>query len=140
MCLIFTASTGAGSFHNSSRILGPFLDWLFPAMSQDDVSHIVFLIRKCAHMTEYAMLAFLLWRAIRKPVRNDPRPWSWRQALVVVLLVFLYAASDEFHQRFVPTRDPSIRDVIIDTCGGTLGMLALWVFWKIQRYASSNDN
>ena len=97
------------------------------------MNRIVFFIRKCAHATEYAILALLLWRAIRKPVRNDPRPWHWGQALGVVLLVLLYAASDEFHQRFVPGRDASIRDVMIDTSGGILGLLVLWAFHYLGR-------
>jgi VanZ family protein len=133
MCLIFTASTGAGSFQNSSRILAPLLHWLFPAMPQPDVNRIVFLIRKCAHMTEYAILALVVWRAIRKPIRNDPRPWSWGQALAVALLVLLYASSDEFHQRFVPGRDASLRDVMLDTIGGVLGLLIIWAFWRSRR-------
>ena len=68
----------------------------------------IYFIRKCAHLTEYAMLALLLWRAVRKPVKNDPRPWIWREARLALLLVVLYAASDEFHQLFVPSRDAAV--------------------------------
>ena len=81
----------------------------------------------------------LLWRAIRKPVRNDPRPWHWGQALGVALLVLLYAASDEFHQRFVPSRDASLRDVLIDTSGGALGLLILWAFCRSRRGGITNE-
>jgi len=69
------------------------------------------ILRKCAHMTEYAILAFLLARAFG---REAP-------ALVVGVL---YAASDEFHQSFVSGRHASPVDVAIDTVGVLLGLLA----------------
>ena len=95
-------------------------------MSDDHVHLIHHLIRKCAHLTEYAVLGILLWRAIRKPVRNDPRPWSWREAAIAVLIVFAYASSDEFHQMFVPTRTPLVSDVFVDTMGAMIGMVVLF--------------
>ncbi|MGD0615630.1 MAG: VanZ family protein, partial [Verrucomicrobiota bacterium] len=84
-----------------------------------------------AHLTEYAILAVLLVRALRKLGEGDPRRWSWRQAWWTVLLVALYAASDEFHQIFVPTREASVRDVMIDTIGGIAGLL---LFWAVGRW------
>ena len=56
-----------------------------------------------------------------------------REAGVALSLVFLYAASDEFHQRFVPTRTPLVSDVFIDTCGGAAGMFALWIFGRLRK-------
>ena len=47
---------------------------------------------------------------------------------------FLYAASDEIHQYFVPGRACQIRDVCIDTAGVLTGVLfVLWVGWMIRR-------
>jgi VanZ family protein len=136
MCLIFSASGDAKSFQHSSRIIGPLFQWLFPHASEQTVNFVVLVARKCAHVTEYTILAWLLWRALRRPKRNDPRPWSWRLAVMVVLLVMLYAASDEFHQRFVPSRTPSVHDVMIDTCGGALGMIVLWLFSRLAKRAA----
>jgi VanZ family protein len=51
----------------------------------------------------------------------------------VLSLVFLYAASDEFHQRFVPTRTPLVSDVLIDTCGGAAGLFAVWIFGRLRK-------
>ena len=132
MCVIFTASGDAHSFRHSSRILGPVLRWIFPNISESAVNTTVTVIRKCAHLTEYAVLALLFWRMLRKPVKKDSRPWSWRHAAIAVLLVALYAATDEFHQNFVPSRDASVRDVLIDTAGGAGGMLLLWAIgtWR----------
>lgn len=133
MCLIFAGSSDAKSYEHSSLLVEPFLHWLFPSMSQEHVHLIHHLLRKCAHLTEYALLAWLLWRAVRKPVRNDSRPWSWREAGFVVMIVFLYASSDEIHQIFVPTRTPLVSDVFIDTSGAMLGLLALWAIGSLFR-------
>jgi VanZ family protein len=125
MALVFSASADSHSYQHSSRILGPLLHWLFPHLSESTLDLLLLLGRKCAHLTEYAVLGALIWRALRRPARNDPRPWSWRPVLWSVLCVALYASSDEFHQRFVPSRDPEVRDVAIDTMGGILGILAV---------------
>jgi len=126
MSLIFVGSSDSKSYVHSSRIIVPLLHWLFPHMTPEHVELIHHLFRKCAHLTEYAILAFLLWRAIRKPIPNDPRPWQWRDAALAIFIVFLYASTDEFHQRFVPTRTPMVSDVFIDTSGATAGMILLW--------------
>ena len=133
MALIFTASSDTKSFARSSRILAPLLHWLFPQMPEETMSFIVLLARKGAHLTEYAVLALLLWRAVRKPAKKDPRPWNWPEARLVLLTVALYAASDEFHQQFVPSRDSAVHDVFIDTAGGAASLLALWAFGRRQK-------
>jgi VanZ family protein len=130
MSMIFLASNDSKSYTHSSRLVEPLLHWLFPHMSQAHVEAIHHVIRKCAHLTEYAVLAILLWRAVRKPTRRDSRPWSWREALIAVLMVFLYASTDEFHQRFVPTRTPMVSDVFIDTSGAIVGMILLWAIGR----------
>jgi VanZ family protein len=126
MGVIFLGSCDSHSWQHSSRLLGPLLHWLFPNMPATQVDRIVFACRKLAHLAEYSMLALLLWRAVRQPVRNDPRPWSWPQARLVTLLCAFYAGTDEFHQLFVPTREARVGDVMLDTCGAVLALLFLW--------------
>jgi VanZ family protein len=41
----------------------------------------------------------------------------------VLLGCALVAASDEFHQTFVKSRTPSVRDVLLDVGGASLGLL-----------------
>ncbi len=79
------------------------------------------LVRKGAHMTEYAILFFLYRRALR--LSGAKRP-----GLFALALCALYAASDEFHQMFTEDRGPSPVDVAIDTAGAALmgGVLALF--------------
>ena len=135
MCLIFSASADAQSYQHSSALFEPLLNWLFPQMSQEDIERMHHLFRKTGHLTEYALLALLLWRAIRQPKKTDrgSRPWRWDEAGLSLATVFLYAASDEFHQIFVPTRTALVSDVIIDTSGGALGLLLLWVIGKDRK-------
>lgn len=130
MLLIFSASADSKSYQHSSALFEPLLHWLFPRMSQDQVELLHHLFRKTAHLTEYALLALFLWRALRQPQRSDRRPWRWDEAGLSLTIVFAYAASDEFHQIFVPTRTPLVSDVLIDTTGGAIGLLLLWSFGK----------
>ena len=73
-----------------------------------------FVLRKLAHVTEYAVLTLLWWRALRGfGVSRDNR-------LVVVLAIAIalpYAASDEYHQTFVRGRHGTPIDVLIDSVG-----------------------
>jgi VanZ family protein len=135
MSVIFTASSDAHSYEHSSRFIEPLLHWLFPQMSQEHVEQIHHLIRKCAHLTEYAVFAVLLWRALHLSKNNLP-VWSWPKVGGTLLIVFLYAATDEFHQSFVPTRTPLVSDVFIDTTGGAIGLFALWVFCRWRERAA----
>ena len=71
------------------------------------------ILRKFAHITEYFILTFLLYRAIKKSFALSPSYlifWPF-------ILSFLYAISDEIHQNFVPTRSGNIGDVLIDALG-----------------------
>ena len=71
------------------------------------------VLRKCAHVTEYFVLTLLLYRAFRK---STQMPFS-RLLFWSAALSFLYAASDEYHQTFVPHRSGRPLDVVIDLIG-----------------------
>ena len=133
MVLIFSASGDAASFQHSSRIIGPLLHWLLPNLSPATVNLIVTAVRKCAHLTEYAVLALLFWRARRKPGFRDRRPWDWSLAGEALWVTMFYAATDEFHQTFVPSREGCVRDVLIDSCGAVGGLCALWLLFRLRK-------
>lgn len=78
-----------------------------------------FVLRKIAHVLEYAVLAALLARAWPQ------RKYLFWEAFAVAVF---YAASDEFHQLFVIGRDGSLRDVLIDSIGAFLGLRAYIFF------------
>ncbi len=131
MAVIFIASSKAGSVQHTSRILGPFIHWMFPSFSEQKVREIVFSIRKSSHAIEYAILAVLVWRARRKPFRNDHRPWYLFDAMVAWGIAALYAVTDEFHQTFVASRQGSFWDVLLDSAGAALGLL---LFWRVGKF------
>jgi VanZ family protein len=133
MVIIFSASSDSGSFQHSSRIIGPLVRWLLPNLSNEAVHAIVVFVRKCAHLAEYAVLALLLWRALRQESAQDYPAWRWSKAGLVLALVALYAASDEIHQAFVPSREASIWDVLLDTSGAAFGLLCLWGFGRSRK-------
>ncbi len=66
-------------------------------------------------MLGYALLAVAYWRGIGK-TRSKSILLAW-------LLVILYAATDEFHQRFTPGRNARVFDVGIDAVGGGIGLI-----------------
>ncbi len=125
MVLIYSGSSDRMSFQHSSRIIAPFLRWLLSALSDDAVHSVVFVVRKCAHVGEYAVLALLVWRALRALSPGDVDVWRWRLAIHTLLVVTLYAASDELHQLFVASRQASVLDVLLDTSGGVLALILI---------------
>ncbi len=82
------------------------------------------ILRKCAHASEYAVLAVLLFRALG---RNRP----------AFLIGFAYAITDELHQAFVGGRHASPFDVSMDAAGLALGLLVLHAtrLWTPSRSA-----
>jgi hypothetical protein len=61
--VIFLGSTDLMSAEHTSRFIVPFLRWLKPDISPETFASIHFIVRKCAHVGEYAVLALLLLRA-----------------------------------------------------------------------------
>ena len=121
VCVIFFGSTDVLSAEHTSRFMVPFLLWLKPEMSPEKILFIVIVMRKSAHVSEYAILALLLWRAVRSnPTLRTTRPMLLGAALVACAV---FAASDEFHQSFVKSRTPSVRDVMLDVAGAVFGLL-----------------
>jgi len=71
------------------------------------------ILRKIAHMMEYGILTFLLYRAFRDTWKLDTLSLLFYPAVIS----FAYAVSDEIHQLFVPNRHGAVVDVWIDTVG-----------------------
>ena len=117
MAFIFMGSTDLMSAEHTSRYLTPLLLWLKPDISLDTIAQIHFLVRKIAHLTEYAILAILLMRALCERATS-----LWRGAAVVLIVAVLFALADEYHQSFVASRTSSLGDAAIDSAGVLLGI------------------
>src|SRR2546423_2200608 len=131
MVFIFVGSTDLLSAEHTSRFIGPFLRWFAPDVSEATIASIQLVVRKCAHLTEYAILAALVYRALR--VHRE------RVLILAFLLAAIYAALDEFHQSFVASRTASPWDVVID-CIGALAGLAVYSLFCNRKSRIENEN
>lgn len=83
------------------------------------------IIRKLAHLTEYAIGGVLVYSLILT-YKLKPK----FQFLFSWMLVTVYAITDEVHQLFIPGRSGRIIDVYIDTLGVLIGMCGFLVLLK----------
>jgi VanZ family protein len=126
------------TFNHSTRSWSRFARYWLPALSWmalifflsslqgsslSDFGSLDFFVKKGAHITEYAILYLLLFRAFHTVMDT-------RKALIVSAIIgVLYAVSDEYHQTFVPLREGRVRDVIIDS----IGIFLMYLFLR-RRY------
>lgn len=129
--LIFLFSTTAFSAENTGHILHPLLEWLFGKISEARFDFIHFLVRKAAHLTVYATLSALWFRAGRGPRSG----WRASWALLGLLVSLLIASADEFHQSFVPSRTGTPWDVLLNTFGALLAQAAIAFCARRQPHA-----
>jgi VanZ family protein len=122
MLIIFAGSTDVLSASHSGMILRPIVLRLFPNISEAGLATIHFFVRKLSHFSEYAILALLAARAFYASTHAGLRQKWFTAALV---LVIIYAFSDEFHQSFEASRTASIYDSFIDIAGGATALLFL---------------
>jgi len=131
--LIFSVSGDKKSVHHSSRLIEPLVRWLIPDISDEAVQQTVFAVRKGAHVTEYAVLALLLWRALRGPNAAGAPGWPKTIAAWAWAGAVLFAISDEIHQTYVPGRQGAVLDVFIDSIGAAAGLFALWLLGRWRK-------
>lgn len=92
-----------------------------PVIRVSEVKWWDFAIHKIAHLIEYAVLYILTFYALRHK--------NWQNAII---LVFIFALTDEIHQDFIPGRECKVRDIGFDSLGAFIGVwlrskLALWL-------------
>jgi len=82
---------------------------------------------KIFHFLVYAILGFFVVGSFSSFVKGI----SVREAQWAFLIIFCYAVSDEFHQSFIPGRDPSAGDILADCLGG------IFVIWLVRLRSKS---
>lgn len=131
----FSSRTGDLSATDSGKIgmlMGQIFVPGFENWSQEKQTEfaekIDYPIRKTAHATEYAILGMLLVGAYvdREKTRRARILFPW-------LIGTAYAATDEFHQLFVPGRSGQISDVCLDSVGVFTGVLILWIIIALKE-------
>ena len=109
-------------------VLNTFGDYNEPLTETQEVQvlNVEHIIRKLAHFTIYTILGLLLMSLTETfDFTNKKR------LLLSVLIGFLYACLDEFHQSFTPGRTPLFTDVLIDMLGVIVGSLIVLICVKI---------
>ncbi len=119
ICVLLASSDAFSSQHT-----GGGLQWLVDSLTGHRLNELAleivqFIIRKLAHLTEYGILGFLWFRA----VRGEEGGWRLRWSAIAVFIALAVATTDEIHQSFVPSRTASPLDVVIDVCGALLAQL-----------------
>ena len=137
----FSAQPAQQSSKTSHSVSYKFAEWQNRLFRQgkteqalsDQAESMQLIIRKSAHMGEYAILAILLY------LHFSCYPLKKRQIQLLALGITAgYAASDEIHQLFVPGRAGRLSDVCIDSLGGLLGLLLCLIILHLLSRRKNN--
>lgn len=130
----FSARNGEQSSSDSNKVgtvlgkllIPQFTEWT-DKMQVEFAVKIDHIVRKTAHVTEYAVLGFLLAQAFMedkaKLLFRIIMPWC---------IGALYAATDEIHQLFIPGRSGQISDVLLDSVGVLIGVMVVNIWDKLK--------
>ena len=109
---------------NTLALLDPFVRWLWPSASFDDIDRVHLMAREFGHFLIPAAAFTVL---VIGPLRRRP--------LVALLLCTAFAVIDESFQSFMPGRTGSVADVIVDVSGATLAYAIYRAFLRISTSA-----
>lgn len=118
MLFIFIMSSFNGVM--SSNQSGSIATLIYNIFNISDTSKVSFIIRKCAHVSEFFILGILVINLVSK--YNVKHIY-----LISFIICVLYSSSDEFHQLFVPGRSGQVTDIFIDMIGVVLGLLLVFL-------------
>ena len=129
IAVVLSLGSGMGSMNETSRLIRPLLEFIFPSAPPEILTIYHGYIRKSAHFVEYAVLALLAFRALA--------PFRHKYALAFGVAVFV-AIIDEFNQSLNPSRTSSIRDVALDLAGAASAILVLAIIAICRRSRRQN--
>ena len=115
--LVLVLFLGSAYFaaQETGRFVLPLLKFLMPATPPAQLHAIHLVLRKLAHVAEYAVLALLWFKAVHRVGGRTPRTAAW----VALSICLACAFADEAHQSTIPSRQGSARDFVIDAFGAT---------------------
>ena len=117
-------STDTFSARHTASILERIIRFFYREISTWHFHILHVMVRKTAHFTVYGLLslsAFYSWRATF-PRRSR---WVFSWSVLALVLTLVAASLDEFHQSFVPSRGPSVYDVMLDMMGAIFVQILL---------------
>ena len=135
-----SSETGTISTGRSSSVL-EFIEMIFGKGVMSEA-----VLRKIAHIIEYAILTVLSFLSVRFTNKASiTRSYSESPVKLIksdnemyiafsMWLSLLTAVVDEYHQLFVDGRDGSIRDVLIDSIGIIIVLIIIRVVFTFYLY------
>ena len=133
LILIAIESTPWLSFQNTGHMLAALISWLWP-VNQPGINLANTALREIGHVTGYAVLSWLLfraWRATLRPVEGAEWAISW--SAIAFFMTAGVASLDEWHQTFLVSRTGSIHDVYLDSAAALAAQLLIFVFLRSRR-------
>jgi VanZ family protein len=118
-----------GADHTSGplRAIFQFIFWHVGDARWERIHH---YIRKTGHFVGYGLIG-LAW--LRAWWMTLPQSAFRKDALLALAGTALIAASDEYHQSFLPNRTSSVWDVLLDCCGAIVMLVAAYIFVRMLR-------
>jgi VanZ family protein len=129
MAVILLLSSDFGSAQHTGGILEPLIRAVWRTASPHEIEHLHGLVRKAAHVAEYAVLALLWFRAFAAGSR-----WPTGLALAAAVTACAsWAAVDEAHQSLYTSRGASVMDVALDTAAAVAAAIAVAAWRSAAR-------
>lgn len=123
--IFFLSHQGAASSDQQS---GLFVTLLTPVANGMDIDLLTTIVRKSAHFSAYLILGILSFWTFTPIFRSGKAVGA-----MSICAAALFAASDEFHQSFIPGRSAEVRDVLIDTIGAAVGVGIIWLILHLKK-------
>ena len=134
IAVIFFLSSPQGSSSQTTGLLRFLIKFFSPDAPLGLVENINFFVRKTAHVTEYAVLFLLAFRAAQLSAVSMLRR---RYLIFPMLLVMFVASLDELNQSFEPSRTGSPWDALLDSAGGFAALVCCGLAVRRRGRAST---
>jgi len=135
----FSGENGEKSASTSTRVAQFLVKHSNKEISEYEFNEKVYIIqpiiRKIAHFSIYTVLGMLIMGCALTYKGNKLMKFN-----ISIIISFLYACTDEWHQSFIPGRSAQFTDICIDTLGAFLGIFIILIGLIIAQYISKNVN
>jgi VanZ family protein len=144
LCVIRVESTDYASSAHTLGLLYRIATWMFGPISPMLLFELNSDLRKSGHFVGYAILGWLVFRALKLTQHKRLRLilqrrlgiffrdlWRWDWAITAVLFTAVTASFDELHQGEIASRSGRWQDVVLDTAGAVTAMV---VAYFVARY------
>ena len=131
MVVTFVFGTDLFSSQNTRDVIRWIMQWMFgPGAETKIMGSGEGLLRKSAHFIEYALLAYLWFRALRG---DHQQRWKWSWFLIALLATAAWAMVDELQQGLISSqRTGNPWDVVLDSAGGLTALLLVFILFLFR--------